>query len=605
MLELRTCSLLNQNIELFFTHDKKNADFVADYDDHTLLDAHSVWGHTWTFIYDITSHFPGNYGFKEQKLKKTLRNTYEKFKDAIQFMKKTHETIVERIKNGADEQLTEHRHIVVSISESLPCLFFPFRSFITELHEIKKGNAVFQKVSGKTLITQEDVEILEDFKNDYRIFALDGILQYKFPFKILLKLSTAEELLPEDDELLDRWLLAIKERVHILPVDVLHQAIFAAVHIFSKNEQLDHTQRLDLTSKIEWELFKKGCTLFDTPDPYHTTWVKSLIPTTVCDFENKAIIGKRIAFPALRKLGLYCFENQASSDEILLFGKNAAHLGIWKVYADEISWAIPCVKIIEIDKLGLFVRIEKIKQPLSEITWKTRHAGVKKEDILILDEISRLIAWLSCQRITPCDLKIEEVFFTNDDRLKVFAPLNQKKVSLFDFNALEQFALLVAKANRHSPNLHIFRYIMQQSKLIEHPVAKFYRYVVEQSLLLGKPLDISFEANLRLISDPQVILRAKNVIDDLMGLKDLFFDRLIDRFEAYDEEKKEILSHKIANTIYTMHIELGSCSTIAYDLTGRLEDFFSQSDSLSEGIERTHEIGFSKSLLQRYVPFLN
>ena len=605
MLEPRTYSLLNQNIQLFFTHDKNNADFVADYDEHTLLDAHSAFGHAWTFIYDITSHFPGNYGYKEQKLKKTLHNTYEKFKQTLQYMKKTHETIVERIKNGDDEHLTEHRHIVVTISESLPCLFFPFRSFITELHEIKNGNVVFQKISGKKLITQEDVKILEDFKCDYRIFALDGILQHKFPFNVLLKLSTADDLLPEDDELLDRWLLAINERHHVLPVDVLHQAIFAAVHIFSKNDQLDHTQRLELTSKIEWELFKKGCTLFDILDPYHTTWVKSLIPATICDFENKAIIGKRIAFPALQKLGLFCFENQASSDEVLLFGKNAAHLGIWKVYADEISWAIPCVKIIEIDKLGLFVRIEKIKQPLSEITWKTRHGGVKKEDIVILDEISRLIAWLSCQRITPCDLKIEEVFFTKDDRLKVFAPLNQKKVSLFDFNALEQFALLVAKAGKQSPNLHIFRYIMQQSKLIEHPVAKFYRYIVEQTLLFGKTLNVSFEANLRLISDPQVILKAKNIIDDLIGMRDLFFDRLIDRFEAYDEEKKQILSHKIANAIYTMHTELGCCSTIAYDLTSRLEDFFSQSNSLSEGIERTQEISFSKSLLQRYVPFLN
>lgn len=96
--------------------------------------------------------------------------------------------------------------------------------------------------------------------------------------------------------------------------------------------------------------------------------------------------------------------------------------------------------------------------------------------------------------------------------LRAILPLEEQE--RHDYLKLETFALEAAKSNQL-----IFRYLMHESQLVEHPVACFFRDMVKKRIVGPEDvLSIKDEAILAHITDPEIAKRAEALVASMRAI---------------------------------------------------------------------------------------
>jgi hypothetical protein len=451
----------------------------------------------------------------KEKLKEEIRTNHELFKKLLAEIKELNSKleVCYCTPNNGKDVATSRR--VIQLAEFLGCFFDTQVPFSLE-RSLKSMHRVFQKNLKDKIFSKEDVVQLEHFEKEYATLAVEGILQADFPIDILKRLLIKDVLSAKQKKQLDEWLQLVEEKRERLTPSLFHKALQGIGMYICKERELPLEEYNNIYVLLEIALLDCGCKILSQDDSAYSQWLYSLTPGTVIDSEQPVQLGTALQHTSLTKLGLFAFKREGFDNQMVLFGKSIAFLGMWKIHCIDAMPPEWRLKVEYRDSEGRFLVVEKLNSSLDQVTWKTKHAAIEKDDISKLDSLSSLIAIMATQQRTPADSLPEYMFFNNKDELRCLIPI--AKSGLFDFNALTKFVL---KCSVNGKNFPVCRYLYSKSKLKNEPVIKFYLDIVEQHFVLKPRASIAEIAasHKYKIGDPRVPDYIKDI--HIPKLKDL------------------------------------------------------------------------------------
>ena len=209
----------------------------------------------------------------------------------------------------------------------------------------KRISALLQHKIGRGLSL--DLPLVKCLNKAHKIILLEDGAQHKFPKKLLTALML-KNVSPSQETKLKEWVKALNvwpryaSRVPS-PVRILHQAL----KIFASKQFEDETNpekkkkiKSGLTSFLEWELEKRGCTLFQLKDPEHAMWVQNVIDKKIAlrfgSNEPEVDVKERyVGRPLPLAHGrVKAFLVEGMENSIVRFSENGSELGI-RLIADQ------------------------------------------------------------------------------------------------------------------------------------------------------------------------------------------------------------------------------------------------------------------------------
>jgi hypothetical protein len=528
------------------------------------------WRSVWTLVDFVTQSTKSK---EEWALQAQFQRIQKIFCELIQELDVLHQNMqpLFRQKQFQKEEMASLRQRVDEISSSLPSLFNlakPFHLLYTIRHINRLGVHLLQ---GELLSLSQEKK-LHAFELKAALCALDGILQTSCPlraFSVLLEGC--------DTDGLDEWLRAIKEKEQEISPWLLHQAITGIVSLLVE-EGTQETVIAQKVACIEIEFMKKGCHVFKKQDPFYKEWLHTLTPGTCLDPD--VLIGEHVEHSAFQKLALTVFERKGTN-ELLVLGKNACLLGMWKAQHVAASHFVPSVKIVKEDPYGRYVAIEKVQTSIDRIAWRSRFGSIHDEDKERADEIARLIAYMACQKNTPKRFKARYLFLKPEDvqssddlygssRLCTLLPF--QKTEAHNFNRLLQVIYDTSQGSHI-----IFRYLMRKSKLISHPVALFYLQRVEEALRETQTKSLVDHAAISEMHDVQVVEQARKIVGETKELQHRLYLKLAAKLESREKEEHEKLKTEIVNALVAFQKDTG-CSAVEWHEGAKIvEEYISAS----------------------------
>jgi hypothetical protein len=369
--------------------------------------------------------------------------------------------------------------------------------------------------------------------NQYRqLLDLEGLLENSLPYPSLTKLAFRKRLSTEDEENLENFVKAIKEKT-TLGVRKLHHGLKCFVQHLKKFHTNIAVNQPSL-ERIEAELYRKGLKIFENDDPKQITFRDRLKEgcVVICNGHSYTL-GKELESEKIEGNQNRVFLLKDAPTKVLISGKNTAILGLKHYIADsaEVAAAIRYPEIYEINtgtyfedqfqksqegiKLtGTIALVKRLTIPLSSLTLKTGNS-LSREDEWKLRPIVGQIKWLIEEDITPTNMDLRYLLFNEEEEYGAEEPTltlyttKPTGVTLFRYHVLEQFAWEACHGNQM-----VFKIILQHSTLGVHRQRDFYRDVVQSHL---KDEDLSPKRIAALsrhaIIDPEIIKRGEELLE--------------------------------------------------------------------------------------------
>lgn len=429
------------------------------------------------------------------------------FRKNFEFEKKIQ--VLEKIERQYRLAITAIQNLHKRVSTALTCEGSSFYQVIREFLEVAEAcpfldhcttrnstakavdtlQNLFLKERGIELIPEVDVRVIQTFTEDHSLALLTSATQKAVPIILLQKIAS-NVFLDADEELeITNWIDSINQCSHLLSHLVLYRSL--------------ECLKLSHFPKLICYLVSKGCSPLLTKDK---VWDSSLrLLRSNAKLNAEYTLSEEIYDKELFELNLRLFAIKEDSSKAALFGGMPSSLIQLKA-ANEDAWGLPPVRVHKVDAQGLYWIIEKPKYALSQHKWKTPDYGsIRQEDIPLAKELSRYIEWLSVNKINPKQFSIKHIYFTSDNKLVTLSPIRRESSSYpFEYCKLEEFVKDLSLSN------HIlFRYIMRESLLYKHPVAKYIVTVIHS----GPRDEIDFTAediaDKDTIPDPFAVERAK------------------------------------------------------------------------------------------------
>lgn len=519
--------------------------------------AKAGWGKLWNVFYCFWSLFFG-VALKHKNLKKALVKTDTLFKELTEKIK---EVVAAYKKN-----LTSHLEEDASFN---PKLLDKYRWLMTQWNDATKpflklihsGNnkqirSLWHRYFGWNMTKQisdapfQCGAFFQEIRKYQHLINLDRIIQVETPLVVLRKLSQEKKLLKEEENKLSIWIKAINENSKKMTVSRLHRGLKALVsHI--ETYQWREGLKNPSVATLEVELVKKGCSIFRQIDPKHLQWREHLKEDSLlyCN-EWELLLGSRMGVSKKEDNNLV-YAIQKRDDIVAVIGKNTAILGIKKKLIDDYSYGIRSARCVEVDNSGKCAIVERLRMPLSSFEWSQDETPTEMDQKQAFPIIGQ-IKWCVDQGRTPINLSEKYLLFDKQGVLK------NQKVSLegpFNYPALESFARgCSAKSNV------IFKYIMKESGLFDHPYRKYYLEVVEKTLSKD-PVDLEDLAAFdpHRITDPLVTEQAKCLKKEIINLQKRCLKSIL---RSYDIGDKKVIRQNINESIQKFYADQGTVSIL-------------------------------------------
>ncbi len=547
-------SSLNTTISsILLQPESEVCNFVADFSAKAIYPKSDWKGLFWKYTYKTLDFVLCTSKSLEQSTReKSFKLSEKLFKDAFVAIDATNKKVAacyEKNKMNADEQ-DALRGDVVLIGVTLSSLFdlnIPF----SMTQRINRVQLAFEKVLKRQLFAEKEIALLRDFEKVYAMACVESIMRKPMPQHAFLGLLNGEARCAAQEEL-QEWLACVKDKEVRLTPWLFHQALAGMIEVVLKTK-VNSAELSHQVSSLEIALLKKGCKMFQREDQLYTKWLTVLSPGTVIDEKDGGgiLLGESKQHPTFLSQGLVAFERQGHPDQLVIFGKSVALLGMWHASHKENGAMVPFVTVLKTDPQGRYLVIEKLVSSLEAIPFRRKFGKVAEEDEAKCDEIARLIAWMSSQKVTPkVEFQPAFIFFTSKGFLRTLVPL--KTDEPFDYNKLENFVRIAANGNYLA-----FRYIMRRSELIHHPVALFYLKIVEEHLLGAAKHAIRDQAVFDAIYDQRVIERAQTMIVNLKELRQKLFLALIPQLVNKERQARDTLLQEISKALIEFQKDTG------------------------------------------------
>lgn len=300
------------------------------------------------------------------------------------------------------------------------------------------------------------------------------------PFHVLRKLHVGFKLNANENDLIDEWLQALENskstRVASFKGD--KQNPYVSGRWLHRYFTFLSRVLLWNATNLEIELAKRGCMLFDEPDPY---WIKGrkkvrqghsfciegkdyIVDSCIQNADNDPALPMVFSIQDNPRFNLVIDRNESCSNIQVQLHKQM-HYG---VIMPQVSGRFMAISLVE-----------RTYHPLSSIIWQSNDDNLLDSDVIQMHPIIGLLDGLCLQPCTPIGLSPAAFAFNIDDDMRALQLM--PKGDFMSFEALEDFVWACSLNADRSINSAVFTYLMTSSQLVHLPHVKLYQDLIKQA----------------------------------------------------------------------------------------------------------------------------
>jgi hypothetical protein len=422
--------------------------------------------------------------FHKELLGSVERNIIDVYKSRFDWLRKTVFTA---------EEVKVHRHKVINFYAATAVFW---RVFIKDTPENQRLREPLKSVvkSDNYLF---DRPMYKAIKKEVKWVQLEGITHQSIPVAEISKLHAPNTLTVDENRRLTLWAKALNDCRQEMSFKHITDVIEEVIKII----EMQGSSSVTLQDLIIW-LDQQGCSFLHAEDPSHMDWREGLIEGSQIECNGKQFtLGKQLSSNKDIDDEFKIYELKSHPDFVVKIARNKFRLAIDAKQAanKKAHWGVRLVETIKdldgrgqaplisgLDASGRCVILEKLNSPISDHVWKSNSVALTSDDekiaLILASHLYCMNQWkASAEGMTTSHLLFDAQGVLKSTHLLKKGPPN--------YNVWEEFCIQAAKEN-----VFVIAFLMNVSKLIEHPVGCYYRdavvYVIEKGVtdLLSRPL---------------------------------------------------------------------------------------------------------------------
>lgn len=395
-----------------------------------------------------------------------------------------------------EQELKIHRHTIVNFHQATYLFWSLFIKNEEENREIRQP--IMQGIPPQSTLL--DRPLYEALEKEGRWIQMEGVMQQSIPVTLFAKLYDPDSLTVNENKCLKQWVEKVNECGASISPKLFSCVLNEIIHII----HLQGSSPLTLPDLLVW-LDEQGCEIIHRKDPAHLDWRERLRPGDTIECNGKALIlGKQLGADKLVKDTFKVFELENYPDYVVKIADSCSRLlrEARQVKDEQGHWGVRLVKTIPnieeegetiisgLDLEGRCVVLEKLTSSFDSQNWTSRKLELTQEDEKKALVFANHIFCMSQWKATAQNLSLTHLMWDQKGVLKSTHPLKKGEPNYNDWEAYCEKAA--------NGNLYVLNFLMNISKLHEHPIGLYYRNAVEQTLktgktdLIGRPLPLGY-----------------------------------------------------------------------------------------------------------------
>lgn len=305
-------------------------------------------------------------------------------------------------------------------------------------HEGLESEAYYYARNYLSHLDDEDKPTLSIIK---QLIDIENRIQSPFPWDLLSSLACGEELTPERENKIKKWIRKIEQLGDLITVTKLQQILDYYLSLNPSGDLI----------VLECKLLDLGLCMLSAPDPLHMDWRNSLSPGmqfTLTDktFTLKKELGKKENFNKTR-----VFTLEESEKYVFISATNPFELAHRQALIEKKQWALFPPRFKGIDPLGRYAIIEAFPTPIKEA--RLNHEMMKT--------IARAFGFFIKNDMMPNFLEVSNFRFDKNKLLRTTRLIEPVPLNIFD---IAQFFDTLSDGNSE-----IYHFLLDKSQLASHP----------------------------------------------------------------------------------------------------------------------------------------
>lgn len=446
------------------------------------------------------------------------------------------------------EEVRNHRQTVISFHQAT---YIFWSIFVKE-----KGEDLCQPLlkylnSSSTLT---DRPLYKALRKEGKWVNVESVMGRPIPVALFSKLHDPKSLTVSECSRLRAWVKKInscQQEITLKTLSMILREVVTIVHVQGFSP-------LTLQDLLYW-LDKEGCSILHSEDPAHMDWREGLKPgdSVTCN-GKELILGKRLSPHKKVHDEFKVFELADYPDYVVMIANNCERLLIEarEAQSHEEHWGVRLVETIAnieeddqlppvpgLDAKGCCVVLEKLSSPLDSHKWTSDKEKLVEKDEKIALVLANHLFCMHQWRANSQKLSLPHLMFDQDEVLKSVRLLKKGPPN---YNEWEAVCSAASKGN-----LFVLAFLMNVSKLSEHPVGIYYREAVEHALdtgetdLISRPLPLGH-------SDAIYDKRVKEICSQALELRETCLQHVIAELRekgSYSYKQQAALEKKVAERL--------------------------------------------------------
>ena len=432
----------------------------------------------------------------------------------------------ERVKDPLSRQeVKANRHTIINFHQATHFFWTLFIKDQDDNFLIRE--AVMHLIKPSSTLT--DRALFKALKKEGRWVQMEGIMEQAIPVALFAKLADPESLTLNEKKCLRLWVQALNRSQQDISFKLFSCVLSEIMNII----HLQSSSDLTLADFLEF-LDQEGCQMIYKEDSVHINWREQLSPGDTIECNGKQLIlGQQISPNNEVSDTFKIFQLDEYPNYVVKIAHNRLLLLVESKNAEseQEHWGVRFVKVIDnleeddvvcpvsgLDSEGRCVVIEKLSLPFEEYVWTSEKLELMEEDenvaLVFANHIFCMIQW----KATAQNLSLSHLMWDKEGVLKSTRLLKKGPAN---YNDWESYCASAAKNNPY-----VLSFLINVSKLGEHPIALYYRKAVEFSLetgkidLIGRPLPLGhrldiYNQHIKKLCEEALLLR-KNCFNTLI-----------------------------------------------------------------------------------------
>lgn len=380
-----------------------------------------------------------------------------------------------------------------------------------------------------------------------RIIDFEGDIGSSLPLEVFYKASIGKSLSRRENLVLASFAKKINLHPDRLSIHDLDKYLRALIDSFKESHHDDDA----IPNLIELctALFKRQNGIFQQLDPHHFEWrKKKCVPGKKLNCNGiEIVLGKSLGDNQAQENNNLVFEVANAPNLVAAFGINRLIISLKAQLAEEMGFGISGAEYLQIEEKGKFALIEKLSPQLTDHQWQSQKLPIDDRDINLLVPIIYCIRWSIAQNRSIARFHPNYLMFDQQGELK-----HTKYTIRLPFSFVDAENCIRAIAGNNS---YIFRYIMQNSNLLQHEHARYFQKIVHAVCQDEEP-DVRILSQVMKIKDFHYVDQALQLVKDLTFIKDACLTIIRQKHGHQKNLSKHVL--KALLEIYTESCSVGT-----------------------------------------------